>query len=169
MSDLGPEPDTAVEPPIRVAPAGESRVDEWDEYNDLLAGIGAERAEPDPTFQIESRDVTIGELTRILEGLRPLGDLAAEAEQGRLAAIARVEELEDRVAELERRFTDREAENEKVERRLEEREAVLERERERHEATRKKLAERKAVAAERWKELRALRKKLKRLEEGDDA
>lgn len=136
----------------------------WDEYDDLLAGIGAERSVPDSASQIERRDVTIVELTRLLEGLRPLGDLAAAAEQGRLAAQMRVDELEQRVDELERRFVQREADREKLEKRLSDREAVLERERERHEATRKKFVDRKTVAAARWKELLALRARLKDLE-----
>ena len=100
----------------------------------------------------------------MLEGLRPLGDLAAAAEQGRLAAQMRVDELEQRVDELERRFVQREADREKLEKRLSDREAVLERERERHEATRKKFVDRKTVAAARWKELLALRARLKDLE-----
>jgi chromosome segregation ATPase len=154
------DPEAATE--LKNPTSGQS--EDWNEYDDLLAGIGAERSEPDSTAQIERRDVTIGELTRILEGLRPLGDLAAKAEQRRQAAAERVAELEERVADLESRFVDREEDREKLELRLSEREAVLERERERHEATRKKFIERKAVAAERWKEMRALRSKLKRLE-----
>jgi vacuolar-type H+-ATPase subunit I/STV1 len=143
------------------------------EYDDLLAGIGAERSEPDPTALIECKDVTIGELTRLLAGLRPLGDLAARAEQDRIVAVARADELEARIEELERRLTDRDGvvesrseEAARLQQQLTQREEVLDRERARHDATRQKLTERKAVAAERWRELRALRAKLKRIDDG---
>jgi len=141
---------------------------DWNEYDDLLAGIGAERSEPDSTALIECKDVTIGELTRILEGLRPLGELAAVAEQERMAAVARADELEARIVELERRLAaddDQPVSDDercaKLEQQLERREKVLDRERLRHETTRKKLAERRTIAAERWKELLALRARLK--------
>jgi len=67
------------------------------DFDDLLAGLGAEPSEPSETSALERKDREIAELQRNLEMLRPLGDELARVEQLRLTERA---EFEARIASL---------------------------------------------------------------------
>ena len=137
--------------PAEDAPAAVEPAEGFGEFEDMLDALGATAPEPGEDARLAARDATIAELQTMLAGLRPLGEQLAATERARLAAEARLAELEASQAKA-------------LVRKLGAREAVLARERERHAATREKLAERQRVAADRWREVQGLRAAKRRLE-----
>lgn len=123
------------------------------EFEALLADLGSESPARNAAA-LDLKDVTIAELSAMLEALRPLGDRLAEAERQRLEAIARIEALERaRDAETTARL---ELEVQRLKSALAHSDQALAR-------TKKKLAERQRIAGERWRELRSLRAERSRL------
>ncbi len=155
---------TIVEEPVLPEPEEEASDRLGEEFQELLAELGAENQEPDYATELARKDGTIAELQAMLNGLRGLGDLLAESEKRRLATEARVAALESELVQAREDLARLPDFDERQLRELEKREAVLAKERERHAATREKLSERKRVAAERWRELQQLRSEVRRLE-----
>lgn len=132
---------------------GAEEAQDFAEFEALLADLGAETPARNATT-LDLKDVTIAELSAMLEALRPLGDKLAEAEQQRLDALARIEALERaHDAESSARF---EREVARLKAALAHSDQTLAR-------TKQKLAERQRVAGERWRELRSLRAERSRL------
>lgn len=141
------------------------------EFDDLLESLDAVLPATDDSRIFSLKDETIAELQRMLETLRPVGEKLAETEQRRLAAVARIAELEGeweaaRKTGYEFRIETARlrVEIEKQDRKLADKETALNRANERLAKAREKYEERKRVAAERWKEIRKLRASKRALE-----
>jgi DNA repair exonuclease SbcCD ATPase subunit len=132
---------------------GAGQAQDFAEFEALLADLGAETPEHDATT-LDLKDVTIAELSAMLEALRPLGDRLAEAEQQRIEALARIEALE--------RAQDTET-SARLQREVERLNAALAQADKTLARTKQKLAERQRIAGERWRELRSLRAERSRL------
>jgi len=132
---------------------GTGHTQDFSEFESLLSDLGSEsptRSSP----ALDLKDVTIAELSAMLEALRPLGDRLAEVERQRLEALARIEALERaRDADSTARLT---LEVRRLKSALAHSDQTLAR-------TKKKLAERQHIAGERWRELRSLRAERSRL------
>jgi len=132
---------------------GAEQAQDFAEFDSLLADLGSESPTSNAAT-LDLKDVTIAELSSMLEALRPLGDRLAEAERQRLEALARIEALERaHDAETAARL---ESEVQRLKTALVQSDLTLAR-------TKKKLAERQHVAAERWRELRSLRSERSRM------
>lgn len=132
---------------------GAGQAQDFAEFEALLADLGSETPERNATA-LDLKDVTIAELSAMLEALRPLGDRLAEAEQQRLEALARIEALE-RAQDTETSAC--------LEREVERLNAALAHAGKTLARTKQKLAERQRIAGERWRELRSLRAERSRL------
>lgn len=143
------------------------------EFNDLLESIGAEAGTDDPIgAALALKDAQIAELTENLAKMRSVADSLAETERARLAAEARVAELEQLVAgdgeltpgellsvhSLERKV-------ERLEKSLAKEQASSAKLRDRLSSTRERADERHRVAAERWHELRRIGRERRTLED----
>lgn len=134
-----------------------------DEFADLLGDLGSSDDGSDDAA-LRLRDAQISELQQNLAALREVAETLAATERARLAAEARVAELEAQSAEervtkaLERRVV-------RLESALEKERARADKLRERLDAQREKTAERHRVAAERWHELRRIGRERRTLED----
>ena len=157
----------AVAPESRPKPAAESAA----EFGDLLESLDAVLPAVDESRVLALKDATIRELQKMLAQLRPVGDKLAETERYRLAAVARIGELE-----VERNYAQKavyqvrvenarlRSEVEKQERRIEAKGSAIARANKRLINLREKLEERKRTAAQRWREIMELRAGKKELE-----
>ncbi|QDU65423.1 hypothetical protein [Engelhardtia mirabilis] len=144
---------------------------ETDEFADFLESIGATDADEDATLRL--KDAQIGELRSNLTKMRTVADTLADTQQARLAAEARVRELESQLAAPGADLDPEEALTvAALTKRVERLEQSLEKERQRYEklhqrleTAREKVAERHRVAAERWHELRRVGRERRILED----
>jgi len=81
-----------LEEPRAPLPARSSGARGYDEFQDLLSGVGAETIEPTEATERDRKDMEIAELRRHLEMLRPIGDQLALVEQRRLKETAKLQE-----------------------------------------------------------------------------
>ncbi|TDJ72302.1 MAG: hypothetical protein E2O39_06905 [Planctomycetota bacterium] len=156
------EPDAtiAVAPEPAPQPAPESAA----EFGDLLESLDAVLPAVDDTSILALKDATITELQKMLAQLRPVGDRLAETERYRLAAVARIGELEVERDCAQKAFYQVRVENarlrseaEKQERMIEAKASAIARANDRLIKLREKLEERKRTAAQRWREIMELR------------
>lgn len=161
------EADVAVAPKPFPKPAP----DPASEFGDLLESLDAVLPAMDESPVLALKDATIAELQKMLAQLRPVGDKLAETERYRLAAVARISELESERDSTRKAVYQVRVENarlrsevEKQERRIDEKGCALARANERLIKVREKLEERKRTAAQRWREIMELRAGKRKLE-----
>lgn len=141
----------------------EALAEERSEFEDFLSDLGSEPSAPGEPGDSVLKDATIAELTARLQDLQPMGDRLAATEQERLAAVARVEELEAAAA-AEPSAPD--AQTKQLEKEVESLSRARDRQTERLDRMRSKFEERKRVAADRWHELLELKREIKALKRG---
>ena len=161
------------------------------DFGDFLSELGATPVEASEESALALKEATISALEQQLRDLRGLGDELARTERARLAAVARGDELERRLLELEQERAQAErlraspsaaecgqesvsqpepeshgrlqAQIDRLQKRLDEREQVHRRTAGRLGRMRLKCAERHATAADRWRLIQSLRREKREL------